>query len=110
MREMEAQEIGHLVRHVAVGATLKRAAMELPQLDLEATIQPITRTVLRVRLTVRPNFKWNDRFHGKSQECFWIWVEDPASDHPSGACLPEPLLVHPLQPSADPDLPHALPL
>merc|ERR1711899_612698 len=81
MREMEAQEIGHLVRHVAVGATLKRAAMELPQLDLEATIQPITRTVLRVRLTVRPNFKWNDRFHGKSQECFWIWVEDPASDH-----------------------------
>jgi activating signal cointegrator complex subunit 3 len=81
LRELEASEIGHLVRHVSVGSVLKRAAEEIPLLELEATIQPITRTVLRVRLAVTPNFRWNDRFHGKSQEPFWIWVEDPASDH-----------------------------
>ena len=28
---------------------LKRAAQEIPQLEIEANIQPITRTVLRVR-------------------------------------------------------------
>ena len=43
-------------------------------------LQPITRTVLRVRLTVTPNFRWNDRVHGGT-EPFWMWVEDPENNH-----------------------------
>ena len=49
--------------------------------EVEANIQPITRTVLRVRLSISPNFRWNDKVHGKSHEPFWIWVEDPDNDH-----------------------------
>ena len=45
-----------------------------------AYLQPITRTVLRVRLTVTPNFRWNDRVHGGT-EPFWMWVEDPENNH-----------------------------
>ena len=33
------------------------------------------------RLTVSPNFRWNDKVHGKTAEPFWIWVEDPDNDH-----------------------------
>ena len=81
LRELDAAEIGHLVHNVSAGGHIKRAAEEIPMLDLEATIQPITRTVLRVRLTIKPKFRWNDKCHGKTQEPFWVWVEDPASDH-----------------------------
>jgi pre-mRNA-splicing helicase BRR2 len=38
-------------------------------------ILPITRSTLRVELTVTPDFKWDDKIHGKS-EGFWIFVED----------------------------------
>ena len=57
------------------------AAEELPLVEIEASTQPITRTVLRVRLSVKPNFRWNDKVHGKTAEPFWIWVEDPDNDH-----------------------------
>uniref|UniRef100_A0A8C5UKZ0 Activating signal cointegrator 1 complex subunit 3 n=1 Tax=Malurus cyaneus samueli TaxID=2593467 RepID=A0A8C5UKZ0_9PASS len=46
-----------------------------------STIQPITRTVLRVRLNIAPDFTWNDQVHGTVGEPWWIWVEDPTNDH-----------------------------
>merc|ERR1719312_1961599 len=81
LRELDGKEIGHLIHHVNAGHNIKRAAEEIPLVELEASIQPITRTVLRVRLTIRPDFKWNDKVHGKTSEPFWVWVEDPANDH-----------------------------
>merc|ERR1719341_1360105 len=81
LRELDAKEIGHLIHHVNAGHNIKRAAEEIPLVELEASIQPITRTVLRVRLTIKPDFKWNDKVHGKTSEPFWVWVEDPANDH-----------------------------
>jgi activating signal cointegrator complex subunit 3 len=80
LREMDSTDIGHMINHVRAGADVKKAAMEIPLVELEATIQPITRTVLRVRLTVTANFRWNDRVHGGT-EPFWIWVEDPENNH-----------------------------
>merc|ERR1719318_2541702 len=66
LRELDAKEIGHLIHHVNAGHNIKRAAEEIPLVELEASIQPITLTVLRVRLTIRPDFKWNDKVHGKT--------------------------------------------
>jgi len=81
LREMDSREIGQFIHHMRAGADVKKAAWEIPLVDIEATIQPITRTVLRVRISVTPNFKWNDRIHGGTAEPFWIWVEDPENDH-----------------------------
>lgn len=77
MREMTYQEIGHMVRHVKMGSVIKRCVHQIPHLELDATIQPITRTVLRVRLAITADFHWDDKVHGKTGEPFWIWVEDP---------------------------------
>ncbi len=72
---------GHMIFHPSMGSRVKQCVNQLPQLGLDATIQPITRTVLRVRLTIVPEFRWNDKVHGTAAEPFWIWVEDPDNNH-----------------------------
>ncbi|GAU28629.1 hypothetical protein TSUD_55730 [Trifolium subterraneum] len=48
---------------------------QFPKLNLAAHVQPITRTVLGVELTITPDFAWYDRIHGYV-EPFWVIVED----------------------------------
>ncbi|XP_078001399.1 activating signal cointegrator 1 complex subunit 3-like [Glandiceps talaboti] len=81
LREMKADEIGHMIHHVRMGSKVKQCVRQFPTISLDANIQPITRTVLRVRLTVTPEFEWNDRIHGGTTEPWWIWVEDPDNNH-----------------------------
>ena len=50
-----------MVSHIRMGSTIKRCVHQLPHLELEASIQPITRTVLRVRLDIKPEFKWDEK-------------------------------------------------
>ena len=38
-------------------------------------ILPITRSTLKIELTITPDFQWDERVHGNS-EGFWILVED----------------------------------
>ena len=70
-----------MIRHVKMGKEVKRCVESFPTLSLAASIQPITRTVLRVKLLVTPDFTWDDRTHGRGCESWWVWVEDPTSDH-----------------------------
>ena len=64
-----------------MGTTVKRCVNQIPAISLACSIQPITRTVLRVRLTIKPEFQWDDRVHGSTSEPWWIWVEDPDNNH-----------------------------
>ncbi|KAK7072360.1 activating signal cointegrator 1 complex subunit [Halocaridina rubra] len=57
IRDMDAKEIGRMLRHEKMGKDIKAAAWQFPLLELEATVQPITRTVLRVKLSIIPDFK-----------------------------------------------------
>ncbi|KAL9863392.1 activating signal cointegrator 1 complex subunit 3 isoform 1-T2 [Geothlypis trichas] len=81
MKDMRKDEIGHMLHHVKIGLKVKQCVHQIPSIIMEATIQPITRTVLRVRLNVAPDFTWNDQVHGSVGEPWWIWVEDPTNDH-----------------------------
>ncbi|XP_013879087.1 activating signal cointegrator 1 complex subunit 3 [Austrofundulus limnaeus] len=81
LKEMRKDEIGHMLHHVNIGLTVKQCAHQIPSITMEASIQPITRTVLRVRLVVTPDFSWNDQVHGSVGEPWWLWVEDPINDH-----------------------------
>uniref|UniRef100_A0AAR2JKC4 Activating signal cointegrator 1 complex subunit 3 n=1 Tax=Pygocentrus nattereri TaxID=42514 RepID=A0AAR2JKC4_PYGNA len=81
LKDMQKDEIGHMLHHVNIGLKVKQCVHQIPAILMEATIQPITRTVLRVRLTITPDFRWNDQVHGSVGEPWWLWVEDPINDH-----------------------------
>ncbi|KAF8983689.1 hypothetical protein BGZ46_009737 [Entomortierella lignicola] len=75
MRDMTVNEIGELVRFHRMGQTISKCVDQFPLLQMDAQVAPITRNVLRVALTITPDFVWNDRIHGFN-EPWWIWVED----------------------------------
>uniref|UniRef100_A0A8B9HIB9 Activating signal cointegrator 1 complex subunit 3 n=1 Tax=Astyanax mexicanus TaxID=7994 RepID=A0A8B9HIB9_ASTMX len=81
LKDMRKDEIGHMLHHVNIGLKVKQCVHQIPAILMEASIQPITRTVLRVRLTITPDFRWNDQVHGSVGEPWWLWVEDPINDH-----------------------------
>ncbi|KAI4494071.1 hypothetical protein M0802_009225 [Mischocyttarus mexicanus] len=77
LMEMDVKEIGIILHNQKTAALVKKCCSELPSLKMEFILQPITRTVLRIRLQITPQFRWNDAVHGKNSEAFWIWIEDP---------------------------------
>lgn len=81
LREMDSKEIGEFIRQPRMGTIVKNCVHQIPLLDIESTVQPITRSVLRIRLTIKPNFRWDDKIHKTGSEFFWIWVEDPEKDY-----------------------------
>ncbi|TGZ63845.1 hypothetical protein CRM22_006690 [Opisthorchis felineus] len=79
LRETAVDELTHLLRYRGKeGAReVSTLAALVPRVQVSAETQPVTRTILRVRLTLQPDFTWSDRSHGVQQN-FWIWIEDPA--------------------------------
>ena len=73
--------VGALLRHPSMGERVHRCVSSFPTVELSVTIQPITRTVLRVNLTIVPAFEWDDRIHGNVAEGWWVWLEDPNTNH-----------------------------
>lgn len=78
--DLTDSEIGAMINHPRLGATVAKAVSHFPKLGLEVTIQPVTRTVLRVQLVITALFEWSDRIHGTTDP-WWIWVEDPDNEH-----------------------------
>eukprot|EP00047_Mylnosiga_fluctuans_P022270 m.116969 g.116969 ORF g.116969 m.116969 type:complete len:2124 (+) comp9197_c0_seq4:160-6531(+) len=68
-------ELGELVRQPKYGKTLHKYIHHFPRLDLSSHVQPITRSTLKVVLTITPDFQWEDKVHGNS-EAFWVFVQD----------------------------------
>ncbi len=75
LRDMEPAEIGSLVHNQRMGSTISKLLDNFPTLSVDAEIAPLNRDVLRIKLYLTPDFKWNDRHHGTS-ESYWIWVEN----------------------------------
>jgi len=79
--DMSASEIGSMLRlNSQVGGQIKSCMRAMPHLNMTAVVQPITRTVLRVSVTLIPEFEWRDNMHGALQR-WLIWVEDPVNEH-----------------------------
>ena len=79
LRDLSATEIGHLVHHVRAGKQVLAAAENFPLLKLTATLHPITRSILRMKIAVETAFVWKKAVHGESLS-WWVWVEDSESE------------------------------
>lgn len=44
-----------------LGKTVHKLIHQFPRLELAASVQPITRTVVKVDLTITPDFQWDVR-------------------------------------------------
>lgn len=77
--DLGPNEIGELIRVPKLGKTIHKYVHQFPKLGLSTHIQPITRSTLRVVLTITPDFQWDEKIHGMS-EAFWILVEDVDSE------------------------------
>lgn len=78
--DMTEKEIGSLIRYGPGGKLIKQCLGYYPWISLAVNMSPITRTVLKVDLFIKPGFIWKDCFHGASQR-WWIFVEDSENDH-----------------------------
>jgi len=65
--DLNPHEIGELVRMPKSGKTIHKYIHQLPKLELSVHVQPITRSTLRVELTITPDFQWDDKVHGQSE-------------------------------------------
>ncbi|KDQ16775.1 hypothetical protein BOTBODRAFT_106485 [Botryobasidium botryosum FD-172 SS1] len=73
--DLQPPEIGELIGIQNAGKLVHRLVHSFPKLDLQAHVQPITRSLLRIDLTITPDFLWDEKVHGQSQ-IFWVMVED----------------------------------
>ena len=80
LQDMDEHEIGRIINYQKGGAIIKKCVTQFPCIELKSVVQPITRTVLRVRVTIIPKFVWNERIHGNSLS-WWLWVTDSENDH-----------------------------
>jgi activating signal cointegrator complex subunit 3 len=77
--DLSATELGALVRHPSAGSYVRTALQSLPFVSVEASVQPVTRSILRLTLRLYPEFRWSDRTSGVV-EPWWVWIEDADSN------------------------------
>ncbi|KAF9443271.1 Sec63-domain-containing protein [Macrolepiota fuliginosa MF-IS2] len=73
--DLSPPEIGELIGIPNAGKLVHRLVHNFPKLQLQAQVQPITRSLLRIDLSIIPDFRWDEKIHSGA-ETFIILVED----------------------------------
>ena len=73
--DMQPEEVGQLCHQAKNGRNIQRFIRTLPRLEITCDVQPVTSSVLRFHINLKPIFNWQNRWHGGA-EAFWLWVED----------------------------------
>lgn len=77
--DLDPPRMGELLGMTKSGKTVCGLVQKFPRLEVQAQVQPVTRSMLRIELTVTPNFEWDESVHGQAEN-FWILVEDCDGD------------------------------
>jgi pre-mRNA-splicing helicase BRR2 len=73
--DLDPPRMGELLGLPRAGKNVCSLVSKFPRLEIQAQVQPVTRSMLRVELTITPKFEWDDEIHGLA-ESFWIIAED----------------------------------
>lgn len=73
--DLDAAELGELIGLPKSGQLIESLVHKFPRLDIQAHVLPLTRSLLKINVTITPDFQWDFDIHGASQ-AFWIIVED----------------------------------
>jgi pre-mRNA-splicing helicase BRR2 len=73
--DLDPPRMSELLGLPKAGKTICNLVSKFPRLDVQAQVQPMTRSMLRVELTITPKFEWDEMIHGTA-ESFWIIAED----------------------------------
>ncbi|KII64997.1 U5 small nuclear ribonucleoprotein helicase [Thelohanellus kitauei] len=73
--DLEPHEVGEVIHAPKMGKVLHKFIHHIPKLELSAHAHPITRSLLRIELSLIPDFKWDETIHGNA-EAFWVFVTD----------------------------------
>ena len=77
--DLTPQQLGEHVRNPKLGKALHKLVHHFPRLEIAAQLLPLTRSLIKIDLTLTPDFAWDDSSHG-FVEAFWIIVEDSDSE------------------------------
>ncbi|OZC07839.1 Sec63 domain protein [Onchocerca flexuosa] len=73
--EMSAKELGNMLS--CDGQKMYEAVRMLPVMCLEASVKPVTNTIIQVTVILTPDFIWHEKFLGSTGiQLFWVFVED----------------------------------
>ena len=73
--DLKASDFGEMVKIPKMGKSLQKYVHMFPKLQLSALVQPITRILLKIDLTIVPDFQFDEAIHGRAA-LFWIIIED----------------------------------
>ncbi|MES1909637.1 MAG: hypothetical protein MHM6MM_002342 [Cercozoa sp. M6MM] len=75
--ELTPAALGELLQFPRLAKDIHRAVHLVPNVRVDAKVEPITRSLLRVHVTLQADFQWHPAVHGKNcVESFHLWVED----------------------------------
>ncbi|TPX60239.1 hypothetical protein PhCBS80983_g01906 [Powellomyces hirtus] len=78
--DLNPQELGELAGVPKAGKLIHKAVHQFPKVEVQAHVQPITRSMLRIELTITPDFQFDEKTSSGGAEAFWVLVEDVDSE------------------------------
>lgn len=76
LRVLKSDKLTELLRcDYKIGERVHKMLKYLPKLKIEASMKPISKSSIKVDMTIVPNYSWSEKYHGSSEK-FWLFVED----------------------------------
>lgn len=79
-RDLKPQDLGEIVKNPKMGKTLFNFVHMMPRLSVAVHAVPLTRSWLKLEVTLHPEFEYSATMHGP-QILFWFMVEDCDGDN-----------------------------
>lgn len=73
--DLKSQDFGEMVKIPKMGKTLHKYVHMFPKVELSAFVLPITRSMIKIELTITPDFNYDFATIGPSI-VFWLFVHD----------------------------------